>query len=215
MKTSKASVSRLHSYREALLRLKFMGFVKVFSENLADAIGANAVQVRKDFSVFGLMGNKRGGYQIDELITRLDELLGKNKKYQVIVAGSGNIGRALLNYKGFENLGIQIIAAFDTDESKVNRRSEIPILPLAEMKDFIKKNKIRCGVIAVPDVAAQPVLDQMIAAGVKGVLNFAPVKLNVPDKFEIHNMNLGRELETILYFVNALDRQEQYEKHKA
>ena len=117
MKASKSSIARLYSYREALFRLKFLGFVKVFSENLADAIGATAVQVRKDFSVFGLVGNKKGGYQVDELIGKLDELLGKNKKHPIIVAGSGNIGKALANYKGFSNSGIEILGIFDNDSS--------------------------------------------------------------------------------------------------
>jgi redox-sensing transcriptional repressor len=215
MKTSKSSVARLYSYREALLRLKYLGFVKVFSENLADAIGATAVQVRKDFSLFGLVGNKRGGYQIDDLIQKLDTLLGKDKKYPLIVVGSGNIGRALMNYKGFLNSDIRIVAAFDTDEQKVNRSAEVPTLPFGELKDFAKKNKIKVGILAVPELAAQQVFGQMMAAGIRGILNFAPVHLNVPEKFMVHNVNLGRELETILYFVNAWERQEQHEKHKA
>jgi redox-sensing transcriptional repressor len=215
MKTSKSSVSRLYSYREALSRLKYLGFVKVFSENMADAIGATAVQVRKDFSLFGLVGNKRGGYQIDELIQKLDVLLGKDKKHPLIVVGSGNIGRALMNYKGFLTSDIHIVAAFDTDEQKVNRSAEVPTLPFAELKDFVKKNKIKVGILAVPELAAQQVFDQMMAAGIRGVLNFAPVRLNAPEKFVVHNVNLGRELETILYFVNAWDRQEQHESHKA
>ena len=215
MKTSKSSVTRLYSYREALLRLKYLGFVKVFSENLADAIGATAVQVRKDFSLFGLVGNKRGGYQIDELILKLDALLGKNKKHPLIVVGSGNIGRALMNYKGFLSSDLHIAAAFDTDETKVNRSTEVPTLPFGELKDFVKKNKIKVGILAVPELVAQQVLDQMMAAGIKGVLNFAPVRLNTPEKFVVHNVNLGRELETILFFVNAWDRQEQHEGHKA
>jgi redox-sensing transcriptional repressor len=215
MKTSKSSVTRLYSYREALLRLKYLGFVKVFSENMADAIGATAVQVRKDFSLFGLVGNKRGGYQIDELIQKLDVLLGKDKKHPLIVVGSGNIGRALMNYKGFLHSDIRIVAAFDTDEQKVNRSAEVPTLPIGELKDFVKKNKIKVGILAVPELAAQQVFGQMMAAGIKGILNFAPVRLNVPEKFVVHNVNLGRELETIFYFVNAWDRQEQHESHKA
>jgi redox-sensing transcriptional repressor len=215
MKASRAAVSRLHNYREALYRLKFMGFLKVFSENLADAIGVTSVQVRKDFSTFGLVGNKKGGYQVDELITKLDDLLGKNRTHQIIVVGSGNIGRALIHYRGFEQSCIRITAAFDSDESKIKRIAEIPVLPFSEMKDYVKKHKITTAVIAVPDVAAQPVLDQLMEAGIKGVLNFAPVRLNTPEKFVLHNVNLGLELETILYFVNALDRQEQHEKHKA
>lgn len=215
MKTSKQSIARLHSYREALYRLKYLGFVKVFSDNLADAIGATASQVRKDFSIFGLIGNKKGGYVIDELINKLDELLGKNQPQHIIVVGSGNIGKALMSYKGFGKVGIHVVAAFDTDEAKTNRAAEIPILPLGELKEFAKQRHIKVGVIAVPDTAAQQVLEMMISAGIKGVLNFAPIRLNCPEHFVLNNVNLGIELETVVYFVNALNRQAHDEKSKS
>jgi len=193
-------------YRKALSRFKQMGCIKIFSDNLADGIGVTSSQVRKDFSIFGLSGNKKGGYLVEDLIQKLDEILGKNKPQRVIVIGAGNIGTALMKYKAFVKEGLEIAAAFDTDSAKVDRADEIPVLPLSELADFVRQNDIRVGIIAVPDIVAQEVLNVMISAGIRGALNFAPIRLNVPEDFIINNVNVGVELETVIYMVNALDR---------
>jgi redox-sensing transcriptional repressor len=206
MITNKNCVIRLSRYKNALSRLKSLGFVKVFSDNLADAIGVTSAQVRKDFSIFGITGNKKGGYQIDALIEKLNEILGKNEVQKVIIVGSGKIGTALMNYKGFEKEGIKIVASFDTDVSKVNRESAIKILPLEELGDFVKANSIKIGIIAVPDIAAQNVLDGMLTAGIKGVLNFAPIRLRGTEGCVINNVNLEMELENVIYYVNTQEK---------
>ncbi|MDD5408814.1 MAG: winged-helix domain-containing protein, partial [Candidatus Omnitrophica bacterium] len=110
MITNKSCIIRLSRYKNSLHRLRALGFVKVFSDNLADAIGVLPSQVRKDFSLFGISGNKRGGYQVDSLIEKLNTILGKEQTQEVIVAGLGNIGNALMKYKGFEKEGIRISA---------------------------------------------------------------------------------------------------------
>lgn len=205
----KSSVSRLYQYRKSLYRLKQLGFVRVFSDNLADAVGVTPVQVRRDFSVFGITGNKRGGYSVQDLIESLDKKLGKDKVQRVIVVGAGNIGKALLSYKGFEAEGMKVVAAFESDETKCNPDLPTPILPISQMKSFIQKNKIEVGVIAVPDIYAQQVFDQMLAAGIKGVLNFAPIRLSVPNEdIVINSVNVGLELEKIIYLVSSLNRKE-------
>jgi len=202
---NKNSVMRLYQYRKSLYRLKQMGFVKVFSENLADAVNVTAAQVRHDFSVFGLVGNKRGGYTVTELIASLDKKLGKDKVQNVIVVGAGNIGKALLNYKGFETEKIKIAAIFDSEPSKIDHKLPAPILPMSDLKDFVSKHKVEVGVIAVPDVHAQQVLDEMVKAGIQGVLNFAPIRLNPPSEdFVINHVNVGLELETVIYLVHSL-----------
>ncbi|MDD5440372.1 MAG: winged-helix domain-containing protein, partial [Candidatus Omnitrophica bacterium] len=111
---NKNVIIRLSRYKNALVRLKYMGFVKVFSDNLADSIGVTPSVVRKDFSMFDLCGNKRGGYNIEELLRKLNSILGKNEIQKVILAGAGKLGTALLKYKGFEKEGIRISACFDT-----------------------------------------------------------------------------------------------------
>lgn len=206
MTINKNCIIRLSRYKNALTRLKALGFVKVFSENLADATGVTSSQVRKDFSIFDITGNKKGGYLIDELVEKLNNILGKNDIQKVIVIGSGHIGAALMNYRGFEIEGIKIAASFDNDPQKVNREGLTPVLPIEEMKDFIKANKIKIGIIAVPESAAAQVLEIMIGAGIKGVLNFAPIRLRAPEEVVVNNVNLVLELENVSYFVNAASR---------
>jgi len=202
---NKKCILRLSRYKKALTRLRSLGFKKVFSDNLADAIGVTPSQVRKDFSVFELSGNKKGGYSIDDLLEKLNRILGKEEVEKVIIAGYGNIGSALMKYKGFEKEGINIVAAFDTDQSKISPKAQIPVFHIDEMKAFIIKEKIKTAIIAVPDMVAQQIVDTMIEAGVKGALNFSPLFLRVPDEFVISYVNLEVELEGVIYFVNALN----------
>jgi redox-sensing transcriptional repressor len=199
-------VKRLLRYKNALNRFEKMGFVKVFSDNLADAIGVTPSQVRKDFSMFGISGNKRGGYKVDYIITRLNEILGKDMPHKVVVVGAGHIGTALIKYKGFEKENIQIVAAFDIDTSHCDETGGIPVFPFDKLADYIKDNGIRIGIIAVPDIAAQYVMDLMVGAGIKGVMNFAPIRLRADDSVVVNNVNLALELENIIYLVNVPDK---------
>ncbi|MEW5759036.1 MAG: redox-sensing transcriptional repressor Rex [Candidatus Omnitrophota bacterium] len=209
MMVNRNCIIRLSRYKNALFRLKALGFMKVFSDNLADAVGVTAAQVRKDFSLFGVTGNKKGGYLVDSLIERLNIILGKDSVNNVIIIGAGNIGTALMKYKGFEKEGIKIIACFDIDPIKFSKKADIPVLPLENIKDFIKNNEVKIGIIAVPDIAAQNVLDILAVSGVKGVLNFAPIRLKGPDDCIINNVNLEHELENVIYFVNTQEKTKQ------
>ena len=202
---NKHSIIRLLKYKSSLLRFRILGFKRVFSDNLADAADVTAAQVRKDFSLFGIPGNRRGGYQIDELLTRLNSLLGKDVVQKVIIVGAGHIGSALMKYKGFDKEGIQITAGFDIDPEKIQREGSIPVFPFEEMKDYIKNNNIKIGIISVTEMFAQHVLDNMVEAGIKGVLNFAPIKLKVPDDVFISNVDLLGELEKVIYFVKSAE----------
>jgi redox-sensing transcriptional repressor len=202
MATNKNCVIRLSRYKNSLYRLKSLGFIKVFSDNLADAVGVTSSQVRKDFSIFGISGNKKGGYQIDALIEKMNSILGKDTLQKVIVVGSGNMGAALLKYQGFRKEGIEIVAGFDIDPAKFSRSSGIPILPIEEMREFVTKNNIALGIIAVPDIAAQRALDMMAQAGIRGVLNFAPIQLKAPADCIVNNVDVAVELENLIYFIN-------------
>jgi len=208
MAANRNTIIRLSKYKSALFRLKALGFVKVFSDNLGDAIGVAPTQVRKDFSLFGISGSKRGGYQIEQLIENLNALLGKNQTEKAILAGIGNIGAALLHYKGFEKEGIKIVAGFDIDPSKYSKEAPTPILPLSEMGDFIKEHGIKIGIIAVPEIAAQIVLNAMVTSGIKGILNFAPLQLKSSNDVIINNINIELELENVIYHVNAMSTTE-------
>ncbi len=206
MTLNRKCIIRISRYKNALNRLKALGFVKVFSGNLADAAGVTSSQVRKDFSLFGITGNRRGGYKVDELITKIRQILGKNEQQKVVIVGVGNIGKALLRYKGFESGGIKIMAAFDIDPSKYSRTFEIPVLPLEDFREFVTEHDIKIGILAVPEVAAHHVSEIMISAGIKGILNFAPIQLRSASDVVISNINLEVELENLIYFVNVQDK---------
>ena len=206
MVTNKNCILRLSRYKNALYRFKSLGFFKIFSDYLADAVGVTSAQVRKDFSLFGISGNKRGGYQIDTLIEKLNNILGKNELQKVIMAGAGNLGNALMKYGNFEKEGIKIVAAFDIDPSKHNPRLSIPVFPLDDLDLYVQENGIKIGIITVPDIAAQHTLDTMVKVGIKGVLNFAPIQLKTSGDCIVNNVNLELELENLIYFVNATQK---------
>lgn len=191
----------MSQYRNAIIRLKTLNFVRIFSDNLADAAGTTAAQVRKDFSIFGITGNRRGGYLVEDLLKQLDKILGKDHIQEIILVGVGNIGRALMQYPGFEKSGIKIVAGFDIDPAKYNEQTNVPILPLERIHDYIVSHNIKHGIIAVPDYAAQQVLELMKSAGIKGVLNFAPICLRESTNCTVNNINLLTELENIIYFA--------------
>lgn len=196
-------IIRLSRYKNALKRLKSLGFVKVFSGNLADAAGVTSSQVRKDFSLFGISGNRRGGYRVDELVDKIRHILGKNELQKVVIVGMGNIGKALMRYRGFEAGGIKVVAGFDIDPAKYNKLAEMPILPLDEFREFIQTNGVKIAILAVPDVAAHHVSELIISAGIRGILNFAPIQIRGSQNAVISSINLEVELENLIYFVNA------------
>ncbi|MBN1124920.1 MAG: redox-sensing transcriptional repressor Rex [Sedimentisphaerales bacterium] len=203
MVANRACIVRLSTYKNALKRLKALGFKKVFSDNLGDAAGVSPAQVRKDFSLFGVTGNKRAGYQVDDLIDQLGEVLGKNEIHKLVIVGAGRIGVALLRYKGFTVGGIEVAAAFDIDPAKFDQKSDIPILPLEELCSYVQENNIKIGILAVPDMSAQQVAELMISAGIKGILNFAPIQLRGGEDVVVNNINLELEIENLIYFVSA------------
>ena len=207
MNINRKCILRISRYKSALKRLKSLGFVKVFSANLADAGGVTASQVRKDFSMFGITGNRRGGYNVDELTLRIREILGKNELQKVVVVGVGNIGKALLRYKGFESSGIKVVAAFDIDPAKLDLSSDVPVLPLDDFRSFIQDHTIKIGILSVPEAAAHHISEIMVSAGIKGILNFAPLQLRANDDVVvISNINLEVELENLIYFVNVQEK---------
>ncbi len=123
----------------------------------------------------------------------------KDNEYQIVIAGAGNIGRALMNYERFREDNIRIVAAFDIDPTKIGDKLRVPVYPLTEMEEYIRKNKIPLGIIAVPDVAAQSIFDLMIRAGIKGILNFTTIRFKGAEDVTISNVYLQFELENIIY----------------
>jgi redox-sensing transcriptional repressor len=207
MKINSEVISRLLKYRHVMQKMKGLGFVRVFSDNLADAVGVSPSLVRKDFSMFGLSGNKRGGYNIEEMISRLNRILGKDQKQKVIIVGCGKMGRALMSYNGFPRVGIRVAAGFDSDPAVLNDTAPVPILHVGKMKDFINKNNIQVAVLTVPEPSAQSIIDSLKKTCIRGVINFAPLSLRGSDDFLIHNINVEQEIENIFYRIHVAQNQ--------
>lgn len=196
---------RVTRYYRALNRLRAIGLEKVFAHNLADAAGVSAAIVRKDFSLLEIHGQKRGGYEIQELIEIIGNILGKGESQNVIVIGCGRIGKALMHYQGFEPDGIKVVAGFDTDPVVYSNPSHpIPVYPLSRLEEVIKVHNVKVAIITVPESNAQECYMNLLDAGITGVLNFSPITLK-PQKTRqgiipvVHNINIGLELEQIFY----------------
>ena len=196
------SVQRLLLYRSCLLEMQELGFDKVYSHNLGAEAGVSPEQVRKDFSNFRIKGNKKGGYEIDNLVVVMDKKLGKHKVENVILIGMGNLGKALVHYKGFVNRKINIVAAFDIDPSKQKKGDKIPVFPMEQMLQVVEAKEVSIAILAVPAVKAQSVCEDLLESGIKGILNFSPVVLKVNNGVKVSNVNLSNELEGLIYQVN-------------
>lgn len=195
-------VNRLLEYRQCLDQLKNLGFDKVYSYTLGDKAGVTPEQVRKDFSQYGIRGNKKGGYVINELLITINKIFRKNQVQNVIIVGMGNIGKALSQYENFKKININIVAAFDIDPTKHIKELGITVFPLNKLTNIIKEYKINTAIIAVPDIAAQKICNILVMDGIKGIMNFSPVVLQVPDDVIVNNINFGNELEGLIYEAN-------------
>jgi redox-sensing transcriptional repressor len=202
MNANQEVIRRLSKYRTVMQKMKALGFVKVFSDNLADAVGVSASLVRKDFSMFSLSGNKRGGYRIEDLLSKLNVLLGKDKKQKIIIIGCGKLGQALMNHNGFPRVGIRVVAGFDSDPAVLNSEAPIPILHIKHLKEFIAENKITVAVLTIPEPCVQGMAETLKKTGVKGVINFAPLPLKSEQGFLVHNINMEQEIENLFYNIH-------------
>lgn len=198
--TSSGRIFRLLNYKNLLYRLRSIGFVKVFSDNIADSLDISPSLVRKDFREFGITGTQKGGYQIDSVIESIDRIIGKTRNHKVIVVGAGRLGQALVNYAGFTQEKIMIAAAFDSDPDKINESASVPVLPVSRLGEFVHKNKIELALLAVSESSAQACFDLLLAAGIKGVLNFTSFNLKCNSAI-INNINIGHELENLIFTV--------------
>jgi len=193
-------IYRLLNYKNILVRLKSIGFVKVFSDNLADSLGVSPSLVRKDFREFGIRGAQKGGYQIDVVLEKINEILGVNRKHKIVIIGAGRIGQALLHFPGFMKDGIQIAAVFDNDPEKIEEASVIPVYHVKYLPEILRKNNIKLAILAVPENAALACMEVLESSGVKGVLNFTSLNLK-SEKIKVNNVNIGNELENLIFSI--------------
>ena len=198
----KAVVSRLSLYLRELQHLIRDGCETTSSGQLGRLLGFSDAQVRKDLAYFGHFGHPGIGYRCDELIVAIKKILGTNRDWPVALVGTGNLGRALLGYKGFGQQGFRIVAAFDVDPARIGSAIEgVRIYHLDELPKVTDEHQIKLGMIAVPAAAAQAVADRLVAVGVEGIVNFAPVTISLPDTVSHVGVDLAIELEQLSFSV--------------
>ena len=192
---SKKTLSRLPLYLGYLKEQKRFGQKTISATMIADGLGLNQVQVRKDLAQISCGGKPRIGYMIDELETDIERFLGYNNVNSAVIVGAGNLGKALMSYVGFKQYGLDIAAAFDADGALTNSEfNGIPISPVEKLPDIAKRLKIHIGIITVPAPHAQKVCDMLVDAGVLAVWNFAPTVLKVPEGILVQNENMASSL---------------------
>jgi redox-sensing transcriptional repressor len=199
---SRASVGRLSLYLRRLEGLLREGADTVSSSHLGEALGVTDAQVRKDLAYLGNLGHPGIGYPTQELIAAIRRALGIDREWSVALVGVGNLARALLRYRGFPQQGFRIVALFDTDPEKVGQRVEgLTIHALDQAPAVIAATGAELGLLTVPQEAAQSVADVLAAAGIRGVLNFAPVVLRLPPGVSLVSVDLAVQLEQLAFLV--------------
>ncbi len=196
------TIYRLSIYSRCLARLRDNAIPTVSSEALAKAAGVKPTQLRKDLAYFGTFGTRGLGYDVAELYTKIAEELGTSRLQPVILVGVGNLGLALLSYRGFEKEGFEIIAAFDAEPTrKRDKTVRQTILGMDKLRDFVRENGVKMAILSVPAAVAQEVANTLVQAGLAGILNFSPMVLDVPEEVIVNNVNLAIELENLSYFI--------------
>lgn len=197
------TVRRLPVYLRGLLFTSEQGLENISSQNLADLVGVNAWQIRKDFSYFGELGTRGVGYSVEKLAKQIKKILKLASVQKAALVGVGNIGSAVLAYSGFAKYGLNIAAAFDVDSKKVGRKIEnVTVQDISNLWK-LKKQKIKLGIIAVPRQVAQDTADKLVKAGIKGILNFSPCHITVPKKVKVITIDIAMDLARLPYYMPA------------
>ena len=200
---SELTTNRLSVYLRCLTTLDGAGVRTVSSQGLAEQFQLNAAQIRKDLAYFGEFGVRGVGYYVRDLKRHLRQILGLDQKLRVAIMGAGNLGLALADYPGFRMEGFEIAALFDAADEKIGHesRSGVPIHDIKELRRVARKDRLDIAVIAVPAPRAQPVVDQVIAAGIKAILNFSPGALTVPANVKLKSVDLTVSLESLSFYL--------------
>ena len=196
------AIYRLSVYLRCLARLQDNRIQTVSSETLAKVAGVKPTQLRKDLAYLGQFGTRGLGYDVGELSRMISDELGTTSLQPVILVGVGHLGLALLSYRGFEKEGFEIVAAFDIEPQR-RREKQIAqaVLGMEALPPFVRRHKVKMAIITVPAAAAQEVTNELVACGIMGILNFAPLVLHVPEEVMVNNVNLAIELENLSYFI--------------
>jgi redox-sensing transcriptional repressor len=200
---AESTVRRLSLYLSFLEGTEREGLQTISSDELAKLGGTTSAQVRKDLSLFGSFGKRGLGYSVPELSEKLREILGLGKEWQVCIVGAGKIGAALARYRGFAERGFNVIAVYDSDEAKIGKRWEnLTVRPILELERDAAKQHFDIAVLATPGESTAGVVKQVVRAGIKAILNFAPVQLAVPPDVTVRNVNMAMELEGLSFALS-------------
>lgn len=202
-RVSEATTRRLSLYLRVLTDLERAGADTVSSRGIADLCRLNPAQVRKDLSRFGAFGVRGVGYDVTDLREIVSGLLGLDTDSSVVIVGAGNLGQALADYPGFDGGGFEIVALFDVRDEivgTVSRRGH-PVYHIDELERVIREADVRIGMVAVPAVNAEEVVERLVLGGVRGLVNFAPVRPKVPEGIAVRNVDLKIELESLSFFL--------------
>lgn len=199
-RASVATVTRLSSYFRVLQEFEGDGVETISSKVLAERCAVNPAQVRKDLSIFGNFGRRGLGYNVRQLRGEIGGILGLGRPWRVALVGAGNLGQALFAYKGFQQQGFTIAHVFDADATKVGQRwGDITIQHVSELEDTAAREPISIAIVAVPAAAAREVTAQIVAAGIRGILNFTPGQIATPDTVAVRNVDLSIAMESLSY----------------
>ena len=202
-----STVRRLSLYLRFLEESAQRGITTISSDELARRGGTTSAQVRKDLSFFGSFGKRGLGYSVPELTDSLREILGLRREWRVIIVGAGKIGTALAQYRGFRQRGFNVIAVYDRDPKKVGTKWDVlTVRDMSTIERDIAKEEPDIAVLATPGEEAQAVVDRLVHAGIRAVLNFAPVQLHVPSEVTLKNVNMAMELEGLSFALTNKER---------
>lgn len=197
---AESTIRRLSLYLSFLEEIEARGVRTTSSDDLAKLGGTTSAQVRKDLSFFGSFGKRGLGYSVPELSSRLRKILGLGRQWRVCIIGAGKIGAALARYAGFAERGFIVSGVYDSDQSKIGTRwGNVTVRDEAHLERDIAAHNYQIAVLAVPAEAAQKLVDRAVKAGIKGILSFAPVQLNVPDDVALRTVNMAMELEGLTF----------------
>lgn len=207
-KIPEPTVRRLSLYLRELENLRRADHRTVASKRLAQALKLTPTQIRKDLAHFGQFGRRGVGYGIVELVAEIRRILGTDRTWNVLLVGAGNLGAALSAYRGFAKKGFRLVAVFDVDKSKIGRpvsalQHDLRVQSIDDIPKTVRQKDIRLAIVAVPGEAAQQVADILVAAGIRGLLNFAPVSLDVDSKVALSSVDLAVHLEQLSFQVGA------------
>lgn len=204
-KVPEATIKRLSLYMRVLKDLEKRGSEVISSAELADICGVNAAQIRKDLTYFGEFGIRGVGYFVKELHFDIRKVLGLNQKRNVALIGVGNLGKALLSYRNFTEHGYDFVAAFDADPAKTGTTlpNGLEVFPMESLPTAAKELAIDIAIITTPAESAQAAADMVVAAGVKGILNFAPAQISVPNDVKVKKVDLTTEFDNLAYHLYA------------